>query len=175
MITALRTTLSEPTNYLTNVFERENSGLFMLERQLKTLFSDLQETYGGILFRLENSGHPFDLTISQEELSGLFKIVLEAIDNSLRHSNASTITAEIKLINHNLIQFSISDNGAGFDLDKVAEFKRHSGIKRICDYAHQINGRVIFDSTLGRGTHVVVAKPIEKQKARFYTRLVALF
>lgn len=175
MVTALRTTPSETTNYTTNVFEREKSGLFTLELQLRNLFADLQETYGGILFILESSGHPFDLTISQEESLELFKIVLEAIDNSLRHSNASTIKAEVKLINRNLLQFSISDNGVGFDLDKVAESKRHSGIKRICDYAHQINGRVIFDSNPGRGTQVVVAKPIEKQRARFYTRLVALF
>jgi len=175
MITTLLSTPFESTTLTANVFEREKAGLFMLEHQLGTLFFDLQKKYNSTFFILESSGHPFDISISAEEVSGLFKIVAEAIDNCIRHSRACTIKAEVKLINRNLIQFLISDNGGGFDLDNIAETKRHSGLKRICDYAHQINARVAFHSNLGRGTQVVVAKPIEKQRARFYTRLVALF
>lgn len=175
MVTTLISTPFDSTELTATVFDREKTGLFMLEHQLSTLLFDLQEKYNSISFKLESSGHPFDISISSEEVSGLFKIVAEAIDNCIRHSQGCIIQAEVKLINRDLIQFSISDNGSGFDLDKVAETKKHSGLKRICDYAHQINARVAFHSNLGRGTQVVVAKPIEKQRARFYTRLVALF
>ena len=175
MAAALIDTLFEVTNASANVVEKDTCSLFRLEHELNILFSELQKKYKNIFFKLERSGHPSDLSLSQDELSGIFKIVSEAVENSLTHSNPSTIKAEVKLINHDLIQFSISDNGTGFDLDSVPETNRHPGIKRICDYANQINGRVVFDSNPERGTQVVVAKPVEKQRARFYTRLVALF
>jgi len=175
MTTALVSSRLETSKSPANVFEREKTGLFTLEHQLRTLFFDLQGRYENILFKLNSSGQPLDISLSPDELAGLFKIVLEAVDNCLRHSFASSIEADVKLINHNLIQFSIDDNGAGFNLDKVAETKKHSGLKRICYYAQQVNARVVFNSTPGRGTQVVIAKSVEKQKARFYTRLVALF
>ena len=175
MVTTLTATTFETSRLSAIVFEKEMTGLFMLEHQLDTLFFELQKKYEGIFFQLEGSGHPIDISISAEDSSGLFKIIGEAINNCIQHSEACSIKAEVKLINRDLIQFSISDNGAGFDLDKVVETKRHSGIKRICDYAHQINARVVFNSNLGQGTQIVVAKSIEKKRARLFTRLVALF
>lgn len=175
MVTALTSTPLELPGLISIVSGKENTGLFVLEHQLSTHFFELQKKYNSIFFNLENSGHPFDISISAEESSGLFKIVEEATDNSIRHSQACSIKAEVKLIDRNLVQLSISDNGAGFDLDMVAETKRHSGLKRMCDYAQHINARVVFNSSPGKGTRVVVAKPVEKQRARFYTRLVALF
>jgi signal transduction histidine kinase len=174
MVTTLSNTSFETAQSLTNALEQEKTNLSEFEHQLTILFSSLRVKYEGILFKLENSDQLFNHSISTKELSGLFKIVLEAIDNSIKHSNGSIIKAEVKVINHYLIQFLISDNGAGFDLEKVAE-KNHSGLRRICDLSHQIDARVVFDSTPGKGTQVVVAKSLEKQKARFYTRLVALF
>ena len=158
-----------------NIFEVGKTGLSALEHQLTILFSDLQELYQNTVFTLEGSGQPWKACISQEDSDVLFRILLEATDNSLKHSRATHIQASIKFIGVDLIQCTVSDNGVGFDLDKIAASKRHSGIKRICHATHQIGGRVVFNSSPGKGSQVVIAKPIEKQKARFYTRLVALF
>lgn len=175
MVTTLTTTPFETFRLSENVFEKEMNGLFMLEHQLDKLLFELQKDNNSIFFQLESSGHPIDISISPEDSSGLFRIIGEAINNCIHHSQACSIKAEVKLINCSLIQFSISDNGVGFDIDKVVETKRHSGIKRICDYAHQINARVVFNSNHGQGTQIVVAKSIEKKRARLFTRLVALF
>jgi len=175
MVATLIDSSNETSKRSANVFEREKAGLFVLEQQLNALFFDLQQKYGSIFFTLERSGSAVDVSISLEETTGLLKIIREVIDNCVRHSLAHSVKAEVKLINYSLIQFSISDDGRGFDLDSVAKTKSYSGIKRICDCANQINARVVFHSNPGKGTQVVVAKPVEKQRARFYTRLAALF
>lgn len=175
MVTVLPGASLETIKPRTTVFEKEEIPVTQFKSQLEGLFSELQRRFENIAFELLCASGSPEISFSKEESSSLFKIILEAVDNSLRHSQATIIKTEMILISEDLLQFSISDNGKGFELDNVAESKRHTGIKRMCEYAHKIDARVIFDSNPERGTQVFIAKPITKKRARFYTRLIALF
>ena len=82
-----------------------------LRQRLETV-----EQRSGIKAQLEINGElpPIPHYIEDE----LYAIVQEALNNSLRHSSASKVTVEIKLVEDELI-LSVQDNGVGFDLQNV--------------------------------------------------------
>ena len=66
----------------------------------------------------------------------------------------------MQLIRHdNELNIIIEDNGIGFDTNKLDSFKG-IGIKGIQTRIEFLNGTVDFDSSLGRGTTVIIDVPL---------------
>lgn len=72
----------------------------------------------------------------------LFK---EAMTNSLKHANASTVTLELSILN-NILKICFSDDGKGFEMDKI---KRKNGLLNIQKRAKKIKGNLIISSNRG--------------------------
>ncbi|MBL4656203.1 MAG: PAS domain S-box protein [Bacteroidia bacterium] len=87
----------------------------------------------------------------------LYRITQEALNNIVKHSNASK--AEIHIFNsEKTIFLVIEDNGNGFDPKTKAQ--PGMGINNIHNRAIALNGKVNINSTVGVGTEIIVEIPM---------------
>jgi signal transduction histidine kinase len=86
----------------------------------------------------------------------LIQIVREALSNIVRHANATEVYIDIHETSSQ-ITLVISDNGTGFEPDKV---KHGSGLQNIHQRVWRLNGSVNVTSRKGRGTTITVILPI---------------
>ncbi|GAA5225256.1 tetratricopeptide repeat-containing sensor histidine kinase [Membranihabitans marinus] len=82
----------------------------------------------------------------------LYRIIQEAINNSIKHAEASDIYIQLNRENQN-ITLSIEDNGRGFD---PSLNHKGIGLKNIRNRVEYLNGRIEINSTVGRGTVIMV-------------------
>ncbi|MES2654207.1 MAG: sensor histidine kinase [Bacteroidota bacterium] len=88
----------------------------------------------------------------------VFRILQELMNNIIKHANATEVS--IQIIKHdNELSLLIDDNGNGFDTAKMGSFEG-IGLKNILTRVNYINGKVFFDSFVGRGTTVTVEIPL---------------
>ena len=80
----------------------------------------------------------------------LYRILTEMINNSIKHSEATNINVEIKLI-ENSLYIVFSDNGKGFDIKTKLSEKKGLGLNNIINRIKIINGTVEIESN-SRGT-----------------------
>lgn len=87
----------------------------------------------------------------------LFRIVQEALSNTLRHSKAALM--ELKLHRSaEQIRLTIRDNGVGFELDE----NKHAsyGIQSMKERVNEIGGAIQFVTAPGKGTRIEIRVPI---------------
>lgn len=106
----------------------------------------------GIPTRFEASGKTDALTDVDNTV--LFRIAQEALTNIKRHANATE--AEITLTGDDgKIRLSITDNGRGFDVARVAEHpKRGIGLRNMHERLETVGGSLALHSS-GEGTQVI--------------------
>lgn len=85
----------------------------------------------------------------------IYRIVQELLQNAIKHSNASEI--ELEIVRHQeYIAIMVEDNGKGMqNNDELSG----SGLKGLKSRLELVNGKIFFDSQLGRGTIVNVELP----------------
>ncbi|MCB0445130.1 MAG: tetratricopeptide repeat protein [Gelidibacter sp.] len=94
-------------------------------------------------------------TFSSVEGMNIHRIIQEAIHNSLKHANPTEIKVQVSR-NFNILQFEVSDNGTGFDINLV---KRGNGINNMQKRAHEISGELVITSLPVKGTVVCLSIP----------------
>ncbi len=88
----------------------------------------------------------------------LYRVLQELIGNVIKHSEASRV--QIQLVRHtNELTMVIEDDGKGFDISQMANFKG-IGLKNIISRVDFLHGKVNFDSHPNRGTTVIVEVPL---------------
>lgn len=90
----------------------------------------------------------------------LFRLVQEAINNIIKHSEASKATVQLMKY-PDLVILTIEDNGKGFDTEDVmGKF----GLNSMRSRSHHIDSQIAIDSTPGKGTTITVEVPIKEQE-----------
>ncbi len=87
----------------------------------------------------------------------VFRIVQEALSNTLRHSKATEM--DIRLFHRtDQIRLSIRDNGVGFEMDhkKMASY----GLVSMKERVNELGGSIDFISAPGKGTRIEIRIPI---------------
>jgi PAS domain S-box-containing protein len=103
----------------------------------------------------------FDEKISDKAKLMLFRIIQEQINNVLKHSGANNLIIELILEEtENSIELSITDDGKGFNPDKVS--KKGLGLSNIMSRADLFGGRVTIQSAPGRGCKLRVQVPVPR-------------
>ncbi len=92
------------------------------------------------------------ITLTRDKQIILFRIVQEAMQNAVRHSNASQLTIHMDEENEGLT-INIADNGKGFDANKVIT---GMGLINMRHRAALLNGRIQFFSHPGKGSTVSI-------------------
>lgn len=91
-------------------------------------------------------------TLSKDEKRNLFLLCKEVINNSIKYADASVIHINI-VPDGKKIKITITDNGKGFDPDKV---RKGYGLKNMQYRAAQIKFKVMLLSSRGNGTQVII-------------------
>ena len=91
--------------------------------------------------------------------TGVYRIVQESLTNVARHANATIVNVHLKHIDDQL-EIIISDNGKGFE-KKLLEHPESLGLLSLQERARMIGGKIEIESTLGKGTRIVLKVPIE--------------
>lgn len=88
----------------------------------------------------------------------LFRITQEALTNVVKHANASQVNITIIENNKQGVQLIITDNGTGFELDKLNEThqQRGWGLISMTERANAIGATCQIKSNLGQGTKVIL-------------------
>ena len=90
--------------------------------------------------------------LTHEMKLDFFRICQEALTNVMYHAQAKTVTITIE-DRGNAICLSITDDGKGFDIKKQ---KHKFGLVNIRERTTSINGELIIDSAIGKGTRILV-------------------
>jgi signal transduction histidine kinase len=101
-----------------------------------------------------------ELALKHKE--ALYRIVLEAIQNTIKHAGATHMQLEMTLTAQ-LLSISIIDNGRGFDAN--AAFDGHFGLKTMRERADQLNAEFTINSVPGETTTVRIDVPLQTTDA----------
>jgi NarL family two-component system sensor histidine kinase LiaS len=95
----------------------------------------------------------------------IFRIVQEALSNTLRHAKATKMELKLQQRN-NVVRLMIRDNGVGFDLDmkKQASY----GLQTIQERVNEIGGSLQILTAPGKGTKIEIRIPVLKEESEWY-------
>lgn len=99
--------------------------------------------------------------ITENQKVMIFRIIQEQVNNVLKHAEASRISIQLKVDNKE-IELSISDNGKGFDPEKI-KTKKGVGLSNIASRVDLFNGKVDIITAPGKGCQLLV-KILRTQK-----------
>jgi signal transduction histidine kinase len=108
----------------------------------------------GLTISLEAEG---DQALSLAEERGLFRIAQEALNNIVKHAQASQARIRLHLAQP-LCWMEIEDQGQGFDLERARE-SGHVGLSSMGERAAEIGWNLRIITAPGAGTRVRVEKP----------------
>jgi len=97
-----------------------------------------------------------DLTPDIEQ--GIFRIVQEALENIIRHAHPNNVEVILEQVNQHLL-LSISDDGKGFDLDKI-DLSNKLGVQGMAERAEILGGKFNVISSPEMGTTIRLSIPI---------------
>jgi signal transduction histidine kinase len=107
-----------------------------------------------VSFRSPDDTQPCE--IDGESGKHVKRLVQEALWNSFQHSLGDAAEVSLSKSSDSLV-IMVSDNGRGFDMEKVE--KNHYGLRTMRERAQAINGRLYLSSSAGAGTTVTLRIP----------------
>jgi signal transduction histidine kinase len=95
--------------------------------------------------------------------ASLFRIIIELINNTVKHAHANNAFIEIKLKENNLL-VQYSDDGIGFELQPVFEKSKGQGLVNIINRTKSIGGEINFETDINQGFNVGISIHVNHQK-----------
>ncbi len=86
----------------------------------------------------------------------LYRIIQEALANISRHSKAGQVEIVVEYT-PDQVNISISDDGQGFDMSRRPA---GVGLRSMEERISMIGGRLMIESSPGKGTHIIACAPI---------------
>ncbi|NCI46599.1 PAS domain-containing sensor histidine kinase [Sediminibacterium soli] len=110
--------------------------------------------------RLSGCECVFSATLDEAELdmhtrTELFRIGQESLTNVMRHAHATRVTVSTYEEN-GMYCLKITDNGRGFD---TSQFSQTLGLVGLRERVGSLNGKLLLESGIGRGTEIRVEIP----------------
>ncbi|WP_375443907.1 ATP-binding protein [uncultured Fibrella sp.] len=130
---------------------------FGLEPALRYI-AEQSAQQSGLTIRVLSIGA--DTRLEQSMEIGLYRIVQEALTNTIRHANATDVDIELR-IRENRLLLAISDNGRGIGPAQSDDVVNGQGLHNMRQRARLMNGVLRFISQPDLGTRIVVTIPLE--------------
>ena len=100
------------------------------------------------------------LPVEAEAQVMLFRVVQEAIQNTLKHANASMIDIYIKEKGP-LVELLVNDNGTGFNI--ASEKNKSLGLRNMEHRVKLLNGNIEWVNGKDKGTSVIIQIPVGRE------------
>ena len=153
-----KTLLNEAYEKIRNMSHVKNAGVIANEGLLRAIQNmtskissankiDIEVIAPELKNRLENS----------LELS-LFRTIQELLTNIIKHAEATKATIQLTQFNESL-NIIVEDNGKGLETSKIKE--NGIGLSNIKKRITHLDGTLSIDSTLGRGTTILIDIPLK--------------
>lgn len=94
--------------------------------------------------------------LSSRQATGLFRIIQEAVNNSLKHAEAEETVIAVSAHEQG-IRVVIKDNGKGFEKSHTS---KGFGLNNMQHHARETGGTVQIESFPGKGTQIIVNIPL---------------
>ncbi|UUZ81465.1 PAS domain S-box protein [Paenibacillus sp. P26] len=127
-----------------------------LVESLKSLFSYARMFSN---YEIEFSAETLGVTLTEEQILGVYRIVQELLHNANKHSQASKVTMTLSSKNGR-IHFAYSDDGVGMELSGLKGSFENMGIAGIEKRVLSLEGQVEISSAPRQGFHVDLSLPI---------------
>jgi PAS domain S-box-containing protein len=95
--------------------------------------------------------------------ASLFRIIIELINNTVKHAHANNALIDIKLLENKLL-LNYSDDGIGFELQSVLEKAKGQGLVNIINRTKSIGGEIAIETDINQGFHVSITIDINQIK-----------
>ncbi len=145
IITSLRDTIW--------AFNKESITLTGISDRIKIYIQKIQPSYPQIQICVEENISK-EKKLSPVQALHIFRIVQEALQNALRHSNCNKVTINI-ISNTDFANISIEDNGNGFDPQTVQQ--TGNGLLNMKTRAREAGFILSFEKTIPTGTKVLIS------------------
>jgi PAS domain S-box-containing protein len=130
-----------------------------IENAIKWYITEFQRRSGlSIKLKMENIKNPLPEKIA----ISIFRIIQESLMNIWKHAKAKNILVNIKG-SKKKINIMVKDDGCGFNTKgEIAKFvkSRHLGILGIKERVTQLNGSFLINSTLKKGSTLLIEIPL---------------
>jgi PAS domain S-box-containing protein len=93
--------------------------------------------------------------LSSNMEASLFRIIIELINNTIKHASANNVLIELYLKEGSLFM-NYTDDGIGCDLDEVLNGCGGQGLTNILNRTQSLGGEVSFDSEINAGFNVKI-------------------
>lgn len=130
------------------LLNNEEISLDALAVRLRGFFKPLRK--GGLHLAVKVSGNAAHV-LSDIQATHLFRVLQEAINNAWRHGEAKAIEVILTTGDDGLVKFSVSDQGSGFDPEKV---RGGNGMHNMKSRIAELRGQLDIQSLPGKGTTV---------------------
>lgn len=94
------------------------------------------------------------LKIGMEKRRELYLIYKEVLNNIAKYANGENVWISLAIVN-NLVQLTIKDDGAGFDVKDIPN--KGNGLMNIKNRAALIKGKLSINSQPGNGTEIILS------------------
>jgi signal transduction histidine kinase len=134
---------------------------YLLDFPLPSCLQELVASYEGLPFNVRfNTNLPKSSQELDQHKLNIYRIVQEAINNSIKHAKAQNIEVQLYK-NEEEFQLTIEDDGEGFDAtsaNKISHFTKRSGhgLNNIINRAKIINGELSIESSANLGTMITL-------------------
>jgi PAS domain S-box-containing protein len=161
------------------LIERIETELRRLSHELRPTILDDLGLVPAVEFLAQGVSKRFGVPITVEgDTSGrlppqvevaLYRIVQEALNNITKHARATHVSVRLQK-EQNKIHLTVTDDGAGFDVQAVMGQKGRSGLGLIGirERLIPLRGECIINSSPGKGTEISVQVPSEGKDAYTY-------
>lgn len=97
--------------------------------------------------------------VTRSVSSVLYRVAQEALNNALRHANATTVLLRAAVTGR-VAQMEISDDGVGFRLEEAEARRPGMGLFTMRERIALLDGALDVESAPGRGTRIVARVPL---------------
>ena len=112
-----------------------------------------------IRFHISSDNHNRELNeINKEQCFLSFR---EAINNAIKHAEATRIDITMETVTSDLLSIQIRDNGVGFNTEHKFSLPSGLGLSMISERIQSIGGHAKIDSSPGKGTIVTLTVPVK--------------
>jgi two-component system sensor histidine kinase DegS len=164
-----RTELGNLKNAVTGTFQKVREFIFDLRPMmlddlglnptLKRYIQDF-ETKSGLACNLVITGKEQRLPPHAEVT--VFRVIQSLLNNVRDHASATHVEVNLD-ISPDGLRAKVEDDGSGFDVDEAmaaARQRKTMGLTAIIEQVDMLGGKIVFDSSIGRGTRVELSLPI---------------
>jgi signal transduction histidine kinase len=97
------------------------------------------------------------LPLNEAQETTLYRVAVEALNNALKHAEATAVTVRIKQQN-GAVTLTIEDDGCGF-AETAVPHHGGVGLHSMQERARQLGGELVIESKVSEGTAVTLRLP----------------